>query len=61
MFSKLARKVNFSERKFEEMHYSFEEQNGIFGETFILALVSLGVFHLQNRVSDLFNFVLLRR
>ena len=27
---------------------------GIFGETFILALSSLAVFRLQNRVSDFF-------
>ena len=30
---------------------------GIFGETFILALSSLAVFWLKNRVSDFFQFV----
>ena len=52
-FSKLVEKVNFSERKFEEMH-SFEEQKVIFGETSILALLSSAVFRLQNCVSDFF-------
>ena len=56
-FSKLVGKVNFSERKFEEMHYtSFEEQRDTryIRENVVLALLSSAVFHLQNRVSDFF-------
>ena len=34
---------------------------GIFGETFILTLLSSAVFRLQNPVSDFFEFVLLGR
>ena len=53
MFSKLVGKVNFSEKKkFLKKCISFEE--GIFGETFILALSSSAVFHLQISVSDFF-------
>ena len=33
---------------------SFEQQKGIFGKTFILALLSLVAFHLQKRVSNFF-------
>ena len=41
----------------------FEEQKfaSLFEETFILSLLSSAVFRLQNRVSDFFQFVLLRR
>ena len=55
--SKLAGIVNFTERKFEELHYVAlrgKKVQGIFGETFILALLSSAIFRLQNRVSDLF-------
>ena len=42
---------------------TFEEQKGTryIGETFILASSSSAVFHLQNSVSDFFEFVLIRR
>ena len=55
MFSKLVGKVNFLERKFEEFALGLKSKKvqGIFGETFISALVSSAVFCLQNRVSDL--------
>ena len=46
--SKLVGKVDFSERK-------------SFVETLISELLSSAVFHLQNCVSDFFNFVLLGR
>ena len=46
-FSKLVGKVNFSERKSEEMR-------GIFGENFVLILLSSTAICLQNRVLDFF-------
>ena len=55
--SKLVGIVNFMERKFEEMHYvtfKGKKVQGIFGGTFILALLSSAIFRLQNHVSDLF-------
>ena len=42
--------IILAERKFEEMHYLWRVQ-GIFGETFILALPSSAVFRLQICVS----------
>ena len=57
MFSKLVRKVNFLERKFEEISFEAlksKKVQGIFGETFILSLLSSAVFRLQNRISDFF-------
>ena len=45
-FSKLVKKVNFSERKLEE------QWQGISGETFILALLASAVFRLPNSASD---------
>ena len=50
-FLKLAGKVNFLEKKFEQTLKSKKVQ-GVFGETFILALLSSAVLHLQNNVSD---------
>ena len=54
--SKLVGKVNFSERKFEKNALALKGKKvqGIFGEMFILALLSSAVFRLQNRVSDFF-------
>ena len=58
-FSKLGGKVNFLERKFEKME-KFEKTlksknvQGIFGETFILALLSSAIFRIQNCVSNFF-------
>ena len=62
-FSKLVGKVNFSERKFEEKELAFKSKRvqNIFGETFILGVLSSAVFHLQNSVSDFFEVVLLGR
>ena len=56
MLSKLVRKINFSERKFEENALALKSKSvkDIFGKTFILALLSSAVFCLQNYVSDLF-------
>ena len=56
-------KINFSERKFEKNALALKGKKvqGIFGEMFILALLSSAVFRLKNRVSDFFKFVLLRR
>ena len=61
--SKLVGKVNFSERKSEKNALALKGKKvqGIFGEMFILALLPSAVFRLQNRVSDFFKFVLLRR
>ena len=54
-FSKLVGKVNFSKENLKKST-SFEEEKvqGIFGETFILALLSSAVIRLQNHVSDFF-------
>ena len=54
-FSKLVGKVNFSKENLKK-YTSFEEEKvqGIFGETFILALLSSAVIRLQNHVSDFF-------
>ena len=48
-FSKLVRKVSFSERKFEEMLYLWRAK-GIFGKTFILASLSSAVLRLYKTV-----------
>ena len=56
-FSKLVRKVNFYERKFEEMHYialKSKKVQDILGENFILALLPSAAFCLQKHVSDFF-------
>ena len=55
-FSKLVGKVNFSERKFEKNALALKGKKvqGIFGEMFILALLSSAVFRLQSRVSGFF-------
>ena len=53
-FSKLVGKVNFSKRKFEELALKSKKVHGIFGETFILALLSSAVVRLQKSVSDFF-------
>ena len=62
-FSKLVGKVNYSERKFWRNALALKSKRvqGIFGENFILALLSSAVFRLQNSVSDFFLFVLLGR
>ena len=55
MFSKLVGKENFLSWKENLKKYtSFEEQKvqGIFGKTFILALLSSAVFRLQSRVPN---------
>ena len=44
---------NFPGRSFPDALKSMKVQ-GIFGETFILTLLSAAVFHLQNCVSDFF-------
>ena len=53
-FSKHVRKVNFPERKFEDSSFEEQKGTGIFGETFILTLLSSAVLRLQNRVSGFF-------
>ena len=49
-FSKLVWKVNLSEGTFEEMRWLWRAKKvqGVFGETFILTLLSSAVFRLQN-------------
>ena len=58
---KTCRKTTHSKKKNLKKYTSFEEQKvqGIFRETFSLALLSSAAFCLQNRVSDFFKFVLL--
>ena len=51
-FSKLVGKVNFTEKKFEQIDE--QKVQSIFGETFILASLSSAAFRLQKRVSDFF-------
>ena len=55
-FSKLVGKRNLSERKFEEnaLVLKSKKVQGIFGVAFILAVLSVAAFRLQNRVSDFF-------
>ena len=50
--SKLAGKVNFTERK--GLALKSKKLQGIFGETFILGILCSAVFVLQNCVSDFF-------
>ena len=54
MLPKLVRKEKFSERKFEEIALALKSKKvqGIFRETFILALLSSAFINLQNHVSD---------
>ena len=51
-FSKLVGKVNFSEKNIwrNALDLKSKKVQGIFGKTFILAVLSLAVFRLQNRV-----------
>ena len=56
-FLKTCWKSKFFGKKIWRKCTSFKEQKGtqvIFGETFILALLSSAVFRLQNHVSDFF-------
>ena len=61
-FSKLPFSRKESSKKcIEEIALKSKKVQGIFGETFILALTSSAVFRLQNYVSDFFKFALLGR
>ena len=55
-FSKLVGKINFWEKKIwrNALALKTKKVQGIFRETFILALLSSAVFGLQNRFSDFF-------
>ena len=55
-FSKLVGKINFWEKKIwrNALALKTKKVQGIFRETFILALLSSAVFGLQNRLSDFF-------
>ena len=52
----LSEKYISRKKQFEEMHELLKSNKvqSIFEKTFILALLSLAVFRLQNRVSDFF-------
>ena len=56
MFSKLVEKVNFYGEKTwrNALALKSKEVQVLFGETFILALLSSAVFRLQNRHEDVF-------
>ena len=53
---KTCRKSKFLGRKIwtNELALKSKKEQGIFGKTFVLALLSSAVFRLQNRVSDFF-------
>ena len=60
---KTCRKSKFLRKKIwkNALALRSEKVQGIFGESFILVLLSSAVIHLQKRVSDFFLFVLLGR
>ena len=55
-FSKNSRKIKFLGKKISRNTLALKSKKvqGIFRETFILALLSSAVFHLQNRVLGFF-------
>ena len=60
---KTGRKNKFLRKKIQRNALTLKSQKvqGIFGETFVLALLSSAILRLQNRVSDFFSFVSLGR